>query len=247
MNFKLYTARFFTTSLLFAYLWICATAVADDTAPDVPYTHAQFVTGKRSMERLVDYPDVDIDFDIIVSCTGRATAKGRLKGARCSSPQDPDLEFTMAISRRFNASRLVPATVDGVPQEVDFQFSVVFTNDGINRGVGVYPNNRKNVDRLGESYISAQRYSPHPFPSRCQGWRQDGVLMEVAIVESSGRAREVDILSSTSSIPSGCRDAFLNQLEDARWIPASLDGELVESVWVNPIVLSRVSYKREQP
>lgn len=209
------------------------------------YSHARFVSGKRALENLVDFPDVEIDGALTVTCSGRASAKGRLKDARCSSPQDPNLDFTLAVSRRFNATRLDPATVNGHTEEVDFQFTVIFERDEELEKITVYPNNQKNVDRLGLTYVSAQRYSPHQFPNRCRGWRQDDLILEVAIVEATGNPRDVDVMS-TVGIPSRCRDAFLTQLKNGRWIPAMLDGKYVESVWVSPIVLSNVSYRRQQ-
>ena len=135
-------------------------ALAQDSA--IPaFTHATFVDGNRSMLNLIEFPNIDFDVEIEITCSGRATAKGRLRGAKCSSPEDPDLDFTMAVSRRFNASRITPGTVNGRPEEVDFQFVVSFKKAGETETIEIHPNNRKNVDRLGNDYFSAQRYSPY--------------------------------------------------------------------------------------
>lgn len=210
------------------------------------FTHANFVSGDRSMLSLVDFPDVDGDIAVNVTCIGLATAKGRLREALCSAPNDPDLEFTMAVSRRFNSSRLVPATVDGKSEQVDFQFIVAFKKEGDNESIEVYPNNAKNTDRLGLEYFSAQRYSPYVWPSRCDTWGRQPLIMEVAIVDATGRARDVNIISAEDEVKEICRAGLINQLQNGRWIPASYNGEYVESVWINPIVQSRFAFKRQQ-
>lgn len=213
---------------------------------DAPFTHANFVTGDRSMLNLIEFPDVDEDIEVNVTCIGLATAKGRLKEALCSAPNDPDLDFTMAVSRRFNASRLVPATVDGQIEEVDFQFIVAFKKEGDSETINVYPNNAKNNDRLGLDYLSAQRYSPYVWPTRCDSWGRKPLIMEVAIIDATGSPRDVNIVTAEDSIKVPCRSALISQLEDGRWIPASYNGQFVESVWINPIVQSRFAFKRQQ-
>jgi len=210
------------------------------------YTHATFQPGKRSIENLIKFPKADLNGELAVICSSKATAKGRLRDARCSSPQDPDLKFTMAVSRRFNSSRVIPATVNGRKEEVDFQFTVVFSKVDGQENIFVRENNGKNIERLGNDYTSAQRYSPNPFPVRCSGWRRDDLIVEVAVVQKNGRAKAVEIMSSTAGADARCQDALETQLKNARWIPAKLDGEFVESVWVNPIVLNKLSFKREQ-
>ncbi len=211
-----------------------------------PYTHATFQPGKRSIENLIKFPKTTFSGELAVICSSRATAKGRIKNARCSSPQDPDLDFTMAVSRRFNSARVISATVNGKKEEVDFQFTVVFSSNREEQNIVVHENNGKNIEHFGNDYTSAQRYSPNPFPARCSGWRRDDLIVEVAIVEKTGRAKAIEVMSSTAGVDARCKDALQTQLSNARWIPAISNGEFVESVWVNPIVLTKLSFKREQ-
>jgi len=232
--------------LVFELLIVAASAslaAADDTVPQ--FTHARFVDGDRSIRSLVEFPDIDSDIEVTVTCSGRATAKGRLKDAKCSASNDPELAFTMAVSRRFNATRLVPATVNGRVEEVDFQFIVAFKKEGGAESIELYLNNRKNVDRLGIDYLSAQRYSPTVWPTRCDGLLDD-LIVEAAIVDATGLPRDVNVMSAAASIPGICQTALINQLENGRWIPASYHGQYVESVWISPIIRNRLGYKREQ-
>ena len=152
----------------------------------------------------------------------------------------------MAVSRRFNSSRMVPATVAGIAEEVDFQFIVSFRKEGDNETIVVYPNNGKNVDRLGLDYFSAQRYSPHVWPNRCGSTRREDLVLEIAIIDATGRPKEVNVMTAETTLPATCKARLITQLKDGRWIPASYNGEFVDSVWVSPIVLSRLGYKRQQ-
>ena len=234
-----------TRRLAIAIAFGCAGAASMAHAQST-MSHARFVDDDRGMAALVDFPDVDFDVDVTVTCSGEATAKGRLREAQCSSPGDPDLKFTMAVSRRFNAARLVPAEVDGEPQRVDFQFSVVFEKTGENESIEVYHHNMKNTDRLGLDYLGAQRVSPWEFPNRCAGWRRDDLIIEAVIVDAEGNARDVNVMSSTVGLPASCRRGLLNQLENGRWIPASYRDQAVEAIWINPIVLKNLEFKRQQ-
>ena len=217
------------------------------TAQELPrFTHANFVEGKRSITNLVEFPDVDGDIEVIVTCTGIASAKGRLQEAKCSAPNDPNLDFTMAVSRRFNAARLISATVDGNPEEVDFQFVVHFKKKGDEETVNVYANNSKNVDRLGLDYVSAQRFSPYVWPNRCGTWRREELILEIAIIDATGKPKDVDLVTAESSLRLNCKTALINQLKNGRWVPAVYKDQFVDSIWVNPIILNRMAYKRQQ-
>jgi len=212
----------------------------------IVFTHARFVDGDRSMQNLVEFPDIGSDIEITVSCAGHATAKGRLRDTRCSAPNDPELAFTMAVSRRFNATRLVPATVNGKAEQVDFQFIVIFRKSGEDESITIYPHNMKNADRLGMDYIGAQRYSVHPWPERCGDLHLDDLIMEVAIVNELGTARDFDVMAANFGLSGSCREGFASHLKSGRWIPASHQGQYVESVWANPRVFSKQPYKRQQ-
>jgi hypothetical protein len=230
-----------------ALLAVAGTPVLANETPEVhSFEPANFVTGKRSLEKLIKFPDIDFDTEVHVACSGHATAKGRLKNGRCSSMGDPELKFTMAVSRRFNAMRLIPARVDGKAEEVDFQFTVIFLKQGKAETITLYPHNMKNVDRLGLDYIGAQRYSEHPWPNRC-GWRGfDDLIVEVAIVDATGSAKEFNVLSANFDLPASCQEGFASFLRRGSWIPAFHDDQFVESVWTNPRVLNSVPYKRQQ-
>ena len=216
----------------------------EDTTPT--FSHARFVDGDRSIGNLVDFPRIDGDAEVAVICNGIATAKGRLDDAICSAPDDIDQKFTMAVSRRFRSTRLVPATIDGRAEEVKFQFTVVFKKQADTETVDVYLNNGKNVDRLGLDYVGAQLYSTHIWPTRCSGWTRDDLIIEAAVVQADGLPREVNVMSASVGLPPACSAGLTSQLEAARWIPASLEGRYVEAVWINPIVLSSVGFRREQ-
>jgi len=225
-------------------LLIPVSALASDETPQ--FTHARFVEGDRSMENLIEFPDIDSDAEITVTCSGHATARGRLRESRCSAPDDPELKFTLAVSRTFNSARLVPATVNGKAEEVDFQFVVIFRKNGEMESIEIYPHNMKNVERLGMNYIGAQRYSVHPWPRRCVEFARDDLIMEVAIVNELGQAKDFDVLAANFGLNTACQEGFAAYLRNGRWIPASLNGAFVESVWVMPRLNSGSQFKRTQ-
>jgi hypothetical protein len=232
-------------------LLMCAFLLAHShvslAAEETPqFTHAMFADGKRSMQNLIEFPNIGFDVEVTVTCAGHASAKGRLRGARCSAPNDPELKFTMAVSRRFNSTRLVPATVNGKKEEVDFQFAVIFRKEGEIESHSIYLHNMKNVERLGLDYVGAQRYSVHPWPRRCGDSPMADLIMEVAVVNDDGTPKEFDILSANFALTETCREGFSAHLKNGRWIPALSNGEFTESVWANPRINSSVRYKRQQ-
>lgn len=235
--------KYLVTALSILALHVSAVLFADE---EPRFTHARFVEGERSMQSQIRFPDIDGDTEVVVSCTGHATAKGRLKDARCSAPNDPKLMFTMAVSRRFNSVRLTPAIVNGRAEEVDFQFTVVFKKLGESETFDIYLHNMKNVERLGLNYIGAQRYSEHPWPGRCLEFTRDDLIMEVAIVNELGIASEFDVLAANFGMSVACRNGFATHLQNGKWIPAFHDGQMVESVWAQPRINMKSTFKRQQ-
>jgi hypothetical protein len=227
---------------------LAAPSMAQDDAP-ISRSHATFVDGDKSIENLIKFPRHEGDAEVTVSCTGHATAKGRLRDIRCSAADDPDLKFSNAVKRRSAATRLVPAMIDGKAEEVDIQFSVTFEKQGETKLIRHQLNNGNNVDRLGTDYLSAQRYSPHSFPSVCndRAFTNQGaakIMIEVAIIDVNGNARGAQVTSSNWRIPGPCESALVAQIENGAWIPARHDGTFVESIWASPIVVARTDGSR---
>jgi hypothetical protein len=209
------------------------------------YTPAVFVEGENSLANLVEFPNHSGDIEIGVICLAHASIKGRLRDVYCSAPDDPRQKFTKAVTGKVYSAELIPATVAGKNEEVDFQFLVEFRKEGDERSINVYLNNAKNTDRLGKDYISAQRYSSHALPPVCNDpntWGFTGgqeLIMEVAQVSAGGQPVEILLLSEVWRIPATCRLALESQIRSSRWIPASLDGEAIDSIWASPIIMNR--------
>jgi hypothetical protein len=210
---------------------------AQDADP-VDFRHAKFVDGDRSLGNRVRFPATAGDVDINVVCRGHSTAKGRLRNTICSAADDPNRDFVNAVSKRINSARLLPAMVDGEPQEVDFQFTVNFRRTGEEETISVYYNNGHNAERLGLDYFGAQRYSPHVWPAQCRQWPEAEVFIEAATIDASGSPRKVNAMGTRTRILESCRGALMRQLEAGRWIPAMKDGQFVGAVWMSPIVLN---------
>ena len=223
--------------VVYVFGWLPVPGAAQD-APPIEFRHAMLVEGERSLDQRVRFPATRDDIDIDVVCRGHATAKGRLQNILCSAANDPEQDFINAVSRRVGSARVVPALVDGVPQDVDFQFTVNFRREGEEETIRVYHNNGHNTDRLGDDYIGAQRYSPHVWPGACTHWRDTEVVIEAATVDATGSPREVNAMSTRTRMFEACRAALMRQLQAGRWIPAMKDGAFVDSVWMSPIMLN---------
>lgn len=223
--------------VMFAAMMGVFAAFAQQTG--VPQFHpATFVDGDRSLVNRIKFPKTEGDVTVNVTCRGHATSSGRMRDVHCSSNEDPDREFAGAVRRRLNSSRVEPATVNGEPQEVDFQFTIVFERAGQEESITAYLNNGHNAERLGRDYISPQRYSPHVWPGPCLPWRDNEVIIEIATIETNGAPREVNAVTTRSRMVETCGSALIRQLETGRWIPAMKDGEFVDAVWMSPIVMN---------
>jgi hypothetical protein len=186
---------------------------------------------------------VEGDLSVVVTCTSTGSAKGRIREAKCSATNDPSQKFALAVSRKTKSSRITPATVDGKDEEVDFQFSVVFTRVGETETIDVYTNNRKNLDRFGPDYVSAQRYSPYELPDDCKLRRLSFLILEVAVVTVEGTVRESDLHVDEVGIAKTCDVALRAITKNSRFVPAFHEGLPVESVWVNPWILTTIDYR----
>jgi len=227
---------------VFTLAGVAPIGLADDaTAP--AFTPADFVEGERSLKNLIRFPKVEGDLSIVVNCTSIGTSKGRIQDAKCSAPDDPNQKFAIAVSRRTKSARITPATVAGIAEEVDFQFNVVFTRAGETETIDVYTNNRKNLDRFGPDYISAQRYSPYELPDVCKERRISYLILEIAVVTKEGLVNESDLHVDTIGIAKACETSLREITRNSRFVPAFHDGLAVESVWVNPWIATPIKYR----
>lgn len=219
-----------------------ASAVGDDAAVE-SFTSANFVEGERSLKNLIRFPKVKGDLSIVVTCTSIGTAKGRIQEAKCSAADDPKQKFAIAVSRRTKSARITPATVAGKNEQVDFQFSVIFTRTGEAETIAVYTNNRKNLDRFGPDYVSAQRYSPYELPDVCKERRASYLILEIAVVTKEGTVKESDLHVDSIGIVKVCETSLREITKSSRFVPAFHDGSPVESIWVNPWIATAIEYR----
>lgn len=207
------------------------------------FTPAKFVEGKRSLRTLLKFPRVGGDVSVTVLCTSIGATSGRVREAKCSAVNDPSQKFAIAVNRRAKSARINPATVNGRDEKVDFQFAVVFTRTGDAESIDVYENNRKNLERFGPDYISAQRYSPYELPDQCKERRLAFLILEIAVVTTEGTVKESDLHVDSAGIPNTCEVALREITKSSRFIPAHNAGSPVESVWVNPWIATTTEYR----
>lgn len=207
------------------------------------FTPATFEEGKRSLKNLLKFPRVDGDVSVTVTCTSIGAANGRIREAKCSAANDPSQKFAISVNRRVKSARIIPATVDGRDEKVDFQFAVVFSRTGDTESINVYVNNQKNLERFGPDYISAQRYSPYELPDACKERRAAFLILEIAVVSADGVVTESDLRVDEVGIPNTCEVQLREITKSSRFIPAFHEGKPVESVWVNPWISTATRFR----
>ena len=219
--------------------------ITDDqaTAPS-SFTPANFVEGKKSLKNRVNFPRVKDDVHVVVTCDSHATARERIDDARCSSPHDPELKYTLAVRRAARSARLTPAIVNGKKQDVVFQFSVVFSRQGDTETISVYPHSRNNVERYGLNYIGAQAHKLSVFPKSCivNNISAAYIVMAVVHVASDGTPKQIELVEGQIKPPKACRKSLLQRMRNALWIPAFHQGSPVESISVIPYWISDELY-----
>lgn len=228
-------SRLFVASGLLG-LTICGEA-ADESDT---FTPVRFLAGDESFAEMIQFPARSGDVNVTVICTSHGTRGGQVTAARCSSPDDPDGVFSLAAVDAAGDAEIESALVDGRKQDVDFQFSVVFSRTRDAERITVLTNNQRNTERLGLDYVSAQRYSRHLKPKMCHG-RGDApefAILEMAVVGTDGNAKQSRVYAGDVDLGDSCIAALQRQLADSRWIPAIDDGVAVESTWVNSWIMT---------
>ena len=221
--------------VLFATQTASTLVLAEDQSTAVPvFTPANFVEGKKSLQNLIKFPKVEEDVSVIVTCYSRGTARGYIRRARCSTSNDSDLKFTLVVSRACKSARLTPATVNGRKEEINFQFSVIFTKNGESEEIAVYPHNRNNVDKFGLDYVGAQLYKMSEFPKGCYVVRGSIFVVSIVSVGTDGKPKTINLYKGPYEITGACERIIMQRFKDALWIPAFHDGSPVESTWTNP-------------
>ena len=150
--------------ILSAGVFLMSHAIANETLP----TLARFVDGEQSLQRLIEFPNVDGDVSITVFCELTVIASGELRDNFCYQTERGDMPFRIAVDAAVRLAEASPAVADGKAQTVKLHYRVVFHRQGGATRLGVYSSWGDDVDKHGIEYEAPQRYSYDQIPDICR-------------------------------------------------------------------------------
>ena len=207
--------------------------VADDKIP------ANFLHGRESLTNPVDIPGDMPEGMILLRCAAIINSKGAMRHQYCILPAvdqkavNNPRDYEAAAVRATQNIQLTPAIVNGKPQAVAFNFSVVLINFGGQLRTEIYPNHLWDFGAYGADYIEAQRLarpaSRKSFSCPASPWS----IWISARVNASGRASDAKMITGNASAI--CVKNIISQFAKSDFIPAVKDGRNVESTYVEEI------------
>lgn len=224
---------------------LCATAIAlaAFAAPlrhanaETTFSPAAFGGGEKSLAELIEFPELRGDTSVTVSCAAILTGRGKLDEHGCYQINPGDETFVAEIYAVTKKARLTPATYNGKPVDVVFQYRAHFEKKGEDETLLLManPGYVENIDAYGVDHIAAQRLMGK------ESWQKDCPqhtrfrTVAKANVDWEGRPSAVSI-EHTGGIPitPKCEQALIDTVLGSRFIPAFAEGEAVPSTFVEP-------------
>jgi len=176
-------------------------------------------------------PRLDDGDLLIIRCAAGVTRSGLVIAPVCHEDLDHPGHSRMAVAevhKEVNLFRIQSAKVEGRAVRVWFNFSVVYRQVEDDQQKQLLHNNLYNVDELGVNYIAAQRYNTRSWGRSCS-ISQLPVLLEAKISEV-GEISERGYSGESES--DRCVSAIDNAVSKSSFIPAHLDGNPVESTYI---------------
>lgn len=201
-------------------------AIADAAAP----TPARFVDGDLSLQKLIEFPDVDHDVLTVMYCFVYVMRSGELRRNHCFLSESVDRPFRIAVDTAVELARASPATVDGKSHFIALYYRVIFLQkDGVAE-VGVYPNWGNHVDKYGLSYEAPQRYTQSIYPEKCNAL--NFLLATMLIGEDGTLTGDVAFSGGEGMHMEWCKESVKAIHLNAKYIPGHKDGQPVEATFV---------------
>ena len=200
-------------------------------------TSASFGSGEKSLAELIEFPELRGDASVAIFCTALLKGNGKLDSNGCYQQNPGDEAFIAAIYKASRKARLRPATFDGKPVEVVFQYRVQFTQKGEEKSLRFVanPGYEENVLAYGADHVAAQRlYGKELWEKACPRHAKFTVLVK-ANVDFDGTASAASVTSATGlNVTEKCSQAIIETVESSRYVPAYADGEPVPSTFIEP-------------
>lgn len=200
-------------------------------------TPADFLDGERSLNMLIEFPELRGDASVTISCFGLLDGGGKMGEHGCYQRNPGDDVFVRNIYDIIKKARFTPAMHDGRQVTVVFQYRIQFVKKGEEQIIRMVanPGYEENVDAYGSEHIAAQRvYGKEGWEKSCP--KQAGfVVLAKANVDYEGTPSSASITQAGGiPITQRCEQALIDNLLNSRFIPAMVDGETVTSTFVEP-------------
>lgn len=222
-------------AVFFSFYFLSAIILAAETLP------ATFDSAEQSFLEEIAIPSLEAGTTLVVKCGGWLGKRGRFSQVACyqSAELTENIEIAIKLNRTIpNAARkkkFTPAIVHGLKTKVWVNFSVIVDNTGGVQTARVVLNHQYNEAQYGEDYVSAQRYNARSWRCSLSFDNSFGVL-----VSSEGEAKNVR--PAKPGLSKRCENRISRALERSRYIPAHLDGNPVDSMYVE-LFFSPNNYK----
>lgn len=208
------------STLVVLALCVVISSHASSAAEESPsVSPARFVEGKKSLQSLIDFPNVDDDQMVVLPCFANVSTHGRMSDITCSYQEETDRVFSKPVERPARKARLSSAILNGNKRKVRLQFTAIFLRNAENEEIRILNNVRNNVDKYGLEYIGAQRVDSREFPDNCSMNRDWFVLVRITVA-ADGSPQNFELDPSSRNIPSGCLDTIKSRMLTSKYIAA---------------------------
>ena len=222
-------------TIRFLILSVALFLISNTIANTLPPSLARFDDGEHSLQKLIEFPDVDDDVSTVVYCELTVHRSGRIRRNFCFPFENVDWSFRNAVSTAARSAKALPAIVDGITRSVHLYYRVFFFQKDGAAEVRVYSNWGDDVDKYGISYEAPQRYSDYRTPEACRyRLRPPGVLSTVLIGTDGTLTSDVvfEPELGRSIRQKRCANRIRDLLEKGKYIPGHNGGAPVEATFV---------------
>jgi hypothetical protein len=211
-------------------VFLMSHAIANETPP----TLARFVDGDQSLQKLIEFPNVDGDVSITVFCELTVIASGELRDNFCYQTERGDRPFRIAVDAAVRLAKASPAVADGKSQTVKFHYRIVFYRKSGVTKLGVYSNWGDDVDKHGIDYEAPQRYSYDQIPDACRrALSRDSVRVSMLVGTDGALTGEVVFAPKLDRTMRNqrCAIAFKDIHKKAKYIPGHNGQTSIEATY----------------
>jgi hypothetical protein len=203
-------------------------AMADSSPP----TLARFVDGDHSLQKLIEFPDVDDDVAAFVYCEATVLGSGKIRRNHCFPNENVDPSFPKAVSAAAKLAKLTPATVDGDNRFVYLYYRVLFIQKDGAAEIHVYPNWGADVDKYGLSYEAPQCYHFSPIRKPCSPLFIEFAHVTTVIGTDGTVKGDVTIELGDTNSMNWCENTIRSAFKSSKYIPGHHDGQPVDATYV---------------